>query len=164
MIILVSGLPGSGKSYFASRLASELDAVHLSSDSTRKQMEALGQYVFHDTLTVYEEMAKQAGALLRDGKVVVVDATFYRHEMRELFQTLAKLLHEKLVSIEIIASESLIKQRLSKPRPDSDADFSVYRLVKAQYEQPDDDHLVLESASDNIADMLAKGKEYLTAR
>jgi len=48
MIIIVCGLPGSGKSFFAHRLAAKLDALHISSDKTRKEMKTLGHYTFTD--------------------------------------------------------------------------------------------------------------------
>jgi predicted kinase len=161
MMIIVSGLPGSGKSYFASRLSEELSATYISSDLTRKEIDAQGQYAFEDKLNVYEEMAYGAGQQLRNGKRVVIDATFYRKEMRELFYTLAKLLDIKIVFIEIVADEEIIAERLSKPRLTSEADYSVYKFVKSQYEALDREHLVIESTNDNIEGMLMKAVDYI---
>ena len=160
-MIIVSGLPGSGKSYFAGRLSQELGAEYISSDLTRKMMDSMGQYAFEDKLNVYDEMARKAGDALRGGKSVVVDATFYRNEMRELFLTLAKLLHQKVVYFEIVADEDLIRQRLSQPRLNSEADLSVYSLVKSQYEALTLEHLVIESRNDNIDQMLKEGLDYV---
>ena len=89
-MIIVSGLPGSGKTYFASRLAKDLGAEYVSSDLTRKAIDSRGEYPFEDNLTVYEEMARQAGDVLRQGNAVVVDATFYTSKMRSVFFTLNK--------------------------------------------------------------------------
>lgn len=160
-MIIVSGLPGSGKSYFASRLAQRMGARYINSDLVRREIDARGQYAFEDKLTVYEEMARRASEGIRQGLAVVADATFYREEMRNLFVTLAKLLHEKVCFIEIVAPEALIRERLRHARMDSEADFSVYELVRAQHERLKDDHLVLESGTDNIEDMLSKGEEYI---
>ena len=101
MMIIVSGLPGSGKTHLASRLASKLGAEYISSDLTRKEIESRGEYAFEDNLTVYEEMARRAGDELRHGNTVVIDATFYLREMRSLFSTLAALLHKKVCNIEL---------------------------------------------------------------
>ncbi len=160
-MVIVSGLPGSGKSYFASRLAKELNARYINSDLTRTRMDARGKYAFDDKLDVYEEMAREAGTCMREGESVVVDATFYRRSMRELFFTLAKLLHHKLAYIEIVADEDLIRERLKTPRLDSEADFSVYRLLKPQYETPEREHLVVESKDGNVDSMLRQAKEYI---
>lgn len=159
--MIVSGLPGTGKSYFASRLSQRLGAEYVSSDRTRKAMEAMGKYAFEDKLNVYEEMAKAAGGFLRDGKTVVVDATFYRHEMREIFRTMATLLHQPICYFEITAPEELVRQRLSAPRTDSEADFAVYRQLKPQFERLPDDRLLLKSANNNIDTMLSKAMGYI---
>lgn len=161
-MIMVSGLPGSGKSYFASRLSKELGASYISSDLTRKDMDAQGRYAFEDKLNVYEEMAHSAGEELRAGKRVVIDATFYRKEMRELFFTLARLLHQKIALIEIVADEQIVLARLSQPRDESEADFAVYKMVKSQYELLDIEHLAIESKTDNIKDMLTKATDYIS--
>lgn len=161
MLIIVSGLPGSGKSFFAKRLSALLDAEYINSDATRRSMNAMGRYAFEDKLNVYEEMAKKAGASLRKDRVVVVDATFYHHEMRDIFLTLGTLLHKPICYIEVVADEVVIRERLSKPRADSEADYPVYQQLKLQYENPDRTHLVLRSTDDNIDTMLGQAIDYV---
>ncbi len=164
MLIIICGLPGSGKSFFARRLSMALDAYLVSSDIVRKAIEAKGRYVFDDELDVYEEMATETGRAVRDGKDVVVEATFYRKEMRDMFSMLARLLHQKEVFIRIVSHEDLIRERLSRPRPDSRADFSIYKQLKGQYEDLEGDHMVIESKRDNIESMLRKGTDYIKSQ
>ena len=45
MIVIVMGLPGSGKSYFASRLAAAIHATYISSDKVRKILIARRTYL-----------------------------------------------------------------------------------------------------------------------
>lgn len=161
MLIIVAGLPGSGKSYFASRLAQRLGARYISSDITRKSMSAMGKYAFEDKLEVYEEMGREAATALRNGETVVVDATFYHQKMRDLFVTLGVLLNKPLRYLKVEADEELIRERLRHPRLDSEADFSVYRYVRSQYEDERHDHLVIESTDDNIEQMLQRAEEYI---
>lgn len=161
MLVIVSGLPGSGKSYFAIRLAERLGAEYISSDQTRKAMDAMGRYRFEDKLTVYEEMAKKTGEGLRQGKVVVVDATFYRHEMRDIFSTLCKLLHKPFFYFEIQADRNLIEERLSQPRVNSEANFAVYQQLVREYENPMEERKVLQSTNSNIEAMLTEAIAYL---
>jgi len=161
MLIIVSGLPGSGKSFFASRLSKKINGIYISSDLTRKMMDTRGQYAFEDKINVYEEMARLAGDPLRQGETVVIDGTFYRKEMRNIFFTLATLLHQKVAYFEIVADEDTIRERLSHPRLDSEADFSVYKQIKPQYEAFDEDHLILESTKNDVDGMLTKAMDYI---
>ena len=161
MLIIVSGLPGSGKSFFARRLSAELGAEFVNSDATRRAMNAMGRYAFEDKLNVYEEMANKAGEKLREGKTVIVDATFYHHEMRDIFVTLGTLLHERMCYIEVQAEEKIIHERLSKPRSDSEADFAVYQQLKLQYEDPVRPRLVLQSTNENVDTMVAQALDYI---
>jgi len=121
----------------------------------------MGRYAFEDKLDVYEEMAKSAGENLRQGKNVVVDATFYRPEMQDIFFTLSTLLHKQIFYIEVKADEKIIQERLSKPRADSEAGFAVYRQLKLEYQSPGVSHLVLHSTNDNIDFMLNQGLAYI---
>jgi hypothetical protein len=161
MLIIVSGLPGSGKSFLARRLSGELGAEYINSDATRRTMNAMGRYAFEDKLDVYEKMANKAGEKLREGKTVIVDATFYHHEMRDIFVTLGTLLHKPISYIEVQADEKIIQERLSKPRSDSEADFAVYQQLKLQYEDPGRPRLVLESTNDSIDTMVGQALDYI---
>ena len=163
MLILVGGLPGSGKTYFASRLSARLQATYISSDLMRKQMEAQGRYAFEDKLNVYEHMACSAATALRQKHPVVVDGTFYCKPMREIFFTLAKLMHLKHAFIEIIADEDVIKKRLDQGMASHAANLSVYRLVKSQWEEPDATYLVVESKDGNIEEMITMAMQYVSA-
>jgi len=54
MIIVVTGLPGSGKSYFAQQLAPLMDAEYINSDKVRSLMsEAATQEYIHSA--IYEQ-------------------------------------------------------------------------------------------------------------
>ena len=107
MIIIASGLPGSGKSYFASRLAKKLDALYLSSDQLRLDQNALGKYSLKDKLAIYLAMSDQTAKAVDNDQNVVVDATFYHHTMRDLFVELARMHHTPLYVFLIVADEEL---------------------------------------------------------
>lgn len=161
MIIIASGLPGSGKSYFASRLAQQLKALYLSSDQLRHDKNALGKYSLKDKLCIYLAMADQTGKAVDKGQNVVVDATFYHHTMRNLFVELAHMHHTPLYIFLVEANEDLIKERLNKPRKLSEADLGVYKSMKMQFEKMDLPHLVLKSQKDNITQMLQSAMDFI---
>lgn len=154
MIILVSGLPGSGKSYFAERLAGRISAEYLNSDRVRIELHASGKYSAEDKLVVYKEMLLRTMKAFDDGHDVVVDATFYHHTMREMFLRLAEGYKQMLLIIEVVADEALIRERLSRPRKYSEADYQVYEKIRDDFEGITMPHLVLESTDDNLEEML----------
>jgi predicted kinase len=161
MVVIVSGLPGSGKSFFAEKLAKILDAEYLNSDKVRHELHAAGKYSFRDKLIVYKQMAADTARLLGENKSVVVDATFYHHTMRELFLQIAKCYHCPIHVIEVTADENKIRQRLMHPRKYSEADFGVYEKVRDEFDPIAMPHLVLDSTNDDIGSMLTTALDYI---
>lgn len=160
MIVIVFGLPGSGKSYFASRLAGMINAEYINSDKVRKTMFETSTYSKKEKLAVYDEMISQIAETVRKHKNVVLDATFYKNDVRKRFLNEAENIGG-IIFIEIRAEEHLIRERLKKPRKYSEADFKVYEKIKKQWEPLKQTHLILQSTDDNIRDMLKKTADYL---
>jgi predicted kinase len=161
MIIIVCGLPGSGKSMFAERLAERVGGLYINSDQVRLQLHASGKYSAEDKLVVYKEMLFQTTNALEENRDVIVDGTFYHHSLREMFLRLADAYHTVLEVIEIIADELLIAERLRKPRKYSEADFTVYEKVRDDFEGITMPHLTLESTNDNLDVMLKSAINYI---
>lgn len=160
MVIIVFGLPGSGKSYFASRLAGMMQAVHINSDRLRKEMFHQRSYTDREKAVVYNEMLKKAKEAIGQNKNVVLDATFHRNEKRELFEEEIKG-EARVFFIEIAADEAMIMQRLKRERTDSEANFEVYKKILRQWEPLHASHLILESTNTNVDAMLQKAAQYL---
>lgn len=160
MIIIVVGLPGSGKSFFAARVAQMLGAVYINSDKVRKELFAVPSYSYKEKMLVYNEMLKRGIQAAEHGKEVVIDATFYKNALRIKFLKEAQKT-SRVFLIEVIADEMIIKERLAQSRKDSDADFKVYRSIKKLWEPINDIHLVLRSTNDNINEMLEETADYL---
>ena len=161
MIVIVFGLPGSGKSYFASRLAKLINADYILSDKVRKNMLIKRTYSEKEKLSVYNEMRAQMKQAIKKNKNVVLDATFYKSDIRKKFINDASR-EEAIIFIEVKADERLIRERLKQLRErDSEADFKVYEIIKAQWEPLHEKHLILQSTDDNIDDMLHEAIDYL---
>jgi predicted kinase len=158
MVILVMGLPGSGKSFFAARLADLTGAEYISSDRIRKTLDLY--YTREEKLMVYDEMLRQSEKAVAEDRHVVLDATFYTRNIRDRFAEALQGIDE-LAFIEVVADEELIKERLKRPREDSDANFEVYREIKEEWQPLRDEHLVLRSTDENIDSMLDQAVEYL---
>jgi uncharacterized protein len=101
-LVLVGGLPGTGKSTVAAGLGRALDAVVIRSDEVRKELLGLaptdaapapygrGAYTSESTEATYEAMLERAGSLLAVGESVVLDATWLDPVWRQRAQELAR--------------------------------------------------------------------------
>ncbi|MDN5203934.1 ATP-binding protein [Fulvivirgaceae bacterium BMA10] len=164
MVIIVFGLPGSGKTYFSVALAKELDAIYLGSDKLRKELLEQRSYLLAEKMMIYDELLENMSAHFTSKKDVVVDATFYRDEFREKFIKKLNSEHILFVFIEIVADEEVIKKRLGQPRQYSEADYEVYQNLKSEFQPFVSNHLILKSTNENLREMLLKTKKYLTQK
>ena len=161
MLVIVFGLPGTGKTTFGKMLAHRLQGIHLNSDVVRSLMGLRGQYDPHHKALVYETLFTETLQALNNGKTVVLDASFHQQAMRQ--EVIERLTNGQLPLywIELQADDDVIHGRVSHPRPDSEADFSVFRLMQAQWEPMHEEHLILHSDQESLEQMLEKALLYV---
>ena len=160
MIVIVFGLPGSGKSYFASRLAKIINAGYINSDQLRKEMFKDRTYSEEEKAAVYKAMLEKMMGAMNQNRNLVLDATFHKNETRKLFIQEAER-KDGIFFIEVKADENIIRERLKKERPYSEADLEVYKFIRQHYEPMNEPHLILESTNENVDNMLQKAVDYL---
>ncbi len=161
MIIIVFGLPGSGKSYFASKLAKKLQARYVNSDMIRNQLFAVKEYTLEEKIKVYNEMIKEMKKAILQNENVILDATFYKKSIRNKLSEAVKEYGQSILFIEVWADKKVIIERLSKKRQYSDADYAVHLYIKKVFEPMKRDHLILRSTQENIDDMLDVALKYI---
>lgn len=159
MVVIVMGLPGSGKSYFAEKLATTLHADYVNSDQLRKQMFPVRSYTPEEKQAVYDRMHYQMRESMLQQKDIVLDGTFYLNTIRRQFSD-----HVPVRFIEVTTTPTLAEERLQRSRTDSEADLKVYQLIKTQWEPLEETHLVLQSTNDNITGMLQEATNYLLSK
>ena len=142
-LVLVSGLPGTGKSTLARTLAEKANFTVLRSDVIRKEIfsettaPAEGSTLYDPAKTqqVYDECLARAAEILTDGGRVMIDATFQKDSDRLGFLQLAMDFGARGLWLECTSAADVTKQRLDARRSDaSDADWSVHQLVRDRWE------------------------------
>ncbi len=146
-LVLVGGLPGTGKTTVASGLADRLDATHLSSDPLRKELaglaadtpaaEAYGQGLYSRAASdaTYAELLARAAIVLERGGTVVLDASWTDGGRRDDAREVARRCGAELVELRCtcppeVAAERIARRRAAGPT-DSDADAEVARRMAA---------------------------------
>ena len=163
-LVVLSGLPGSGKTYFARQLAKKISITTLESDFIRTTLIPQPIYTGAENARVFRTSHALAEELLANGMSVIFDATNLARRNRKRLYKIAASTKAKLIILEMSAPENMIAQRLDQRAKGlsfhgySDADISVYRRLSATSEPILSNHLVVRTDQDIMPaiDALAK--------
>jgi predicted kinase len=161
-LILTVGLPGSGKSTFARRLAQAIGATVLESDALRRLLFGQPAYGALESRRLFEAIRVSARELLEHGRDVIVDATNIVEADRRPFYDLAEELNVRLLLLRFSASEPVIKQRLSQRRDgvhaedNSSAGLAVYNMMAEREEPLKRDHWRIDTSDAAAVDAALK--------
>lgn len=154
-LIIICGLPGVGKTTVAKKLAAKTKAILLRTDVIRKESKKV-DYSEKVMRGVYEKMFFQAKNLLKEGKDVILDATFYARKRRGVAKKIAKEVGAGFKIVEVICPKNLVKKRMKKrKRDESEAEFKHYLIFTKLFEPVKEKHLIIDT-SKNIEKQLTK--------
>jgi len=172
ILIIMSGLMGTGKSRLAKKIARKLRAKIIRSDVVRKELGKIspttqkfephkkGIYSEEFTDRTYKEIIERAKENLTTASCIL-DATFLKRDYRKQASALAKKLGLPFFIIECICPENKIKERLEKRikgKSVSDGRWELFYDQKKEFEPIGDDenHIVVDMSKKNDENEILK--------
>ena len=161
ILVVLCGLPGSGKSYFGRRLVQRVPLLVLESDVLRKVLFPTPTYTAYESQRFFDAYHALTADLLGTGTPVLLDATNLIEYHREKLYKIADRRGAKLILIYTTAPESLVYERLTARSVDldseshSEADWTVYLKLYPTAEPVRQQHVVVDTSRD-IAPIINK--------
>jgi hypothetical protein len=149
-LVLVAGLPGTGKSQFSRELKSRTDSVILESDAVRRLLFERPSYSWFESRRVFTALHAAAGQLLDAGISCIVDATNVADFYRQPLYDIAERRGAKLIIVEVTAPVDVAMARLSEetagPERLSEADAVIYERMQRTWQEIGRDHIVVDTS------------------
>ncbi len=151
-LIAVSGLPGTGKSYFCRLLAERLPVALIESDAIRKLLFSCPAYSFRESNHLFKVIHAVLEKLLSGGISAVVDATNLTERNREYLYNIADRLKVRLIMVRVSAAPQVVRERLQARLSDrtasSEADWQVYIRMQPTEEKIGRRHYSVDTSRD----------------
>ncbi len=160
-LILLSGLPGVGKTTVAKECAHQTRGLHFDIDETKRLI------VPQDLVTedidppeyrfkYYSKTIRKLPSLFAKSptQVVIIDETFHMRSFREMWDEACKELNVKVHWIETVCYDKLVKERLciGKDRENhilsADEAYSIYGLFKKAFEPMEGSYEIVDTSKE----------------
>jgi len=154
VVLIFMGRPATGKSTLAEYLASRMNVDHVSSDHIRKTIAGLPLdkrtpedkrkelYSASMSEQTYKKLFNEAEEHVREGKSVILDATFSRPAERKAFIEELESMKTNYLFIEACAADETIRSRLASRRNEdgviSDARLEDFEMLDSRYRTPEE--------------------------
>ncbi len=150
--IVVSGLPGTGKSYFCRRLAERLGYPILESDALRRELFPAPVYSAAESTYLFRAIHRLIEEMLGRGIPLILDATNLSERYRRVLYDIARRNNARLVLVAIVAPPGLVKSRLEARAAEgeafSEADWAVYRKLRPTADRIRRRHFTVDTSRD----------------
>lgn len=169
VVIIVTGLIGTGKTTAARKIGQGLGYAVLSSDVIRKELAGVpaGEQHYDDfssglyspafTEKTYAELFSRAQGLLNKGQSVIMDASFKKRSDRAAALKLAAGSGANFLAVECVADEATIKGRLERRKQAgsvSDGRWEIFADIKKDFEKVDEisgpGHIIFDTTDQSV--------------
>ncbi len=153
-LIVLSGLPGTGKSHFANELRKRLPLLILESDRLRKVLAPNPRYTRGESHRLFLACHLLIEEYLLRDRMVLLDATNLTEDFRQPLYDIAQRVSVPLVLVRLTAPRDVVRRRLSDrgagmhPSDYSDAGWQIYSRMYPHEEVFDRNHLNVDSSLD----------------
>jgi predicted kinase len=154
VFIVVSGLPGTGKSYLSRQLSEQLGYPVLESDALRKELFRKPTYSNVESGILFRAIHRLIEDLLVKGIPLILDATNLTERYRERLYKIAENHKARLIIAHTQAPLEVVRERLKKRGgkgrngEKSDADWEVYLKLSATAEKIRRKHYTVDTSGD----------------
>jgi len=155
VLVMLSGLPGTGKSHLARRLAEVLPFAIVESDQVRKILFPECNYTGEESKWVHRTCHALMERLIQKGVRVIYDATNLLERHREQVYRMTDGNQVKLIIVKVVAPQPVATGRLqsrdegsSDDKDVSDADLGVYRRMSRQVDPIGRNHVIVDTSQD----------------
>ncbi|MEM7115642.1 MAG: ATP-binding protein [Chloroflexota bacterium] len=153
-LLMMAGLPGSGKSSLVRQMCAVVDCIVISTDHVRAQLVKQPSYTLSEMALVYEICYELIAKRLKRGQRVIFDASNYLSARRERLFSVAQPYATPIAVCYVQAAQEVIQLRLQQRTRNgrkngnmSDADWSVYMWMLNKQEPLKREHIVLDTTA-----------------
>jgi len=151
-LVMIAGLPGSGKSRFCRELRRRTGAIILESDALRQALFGQPDHSQSESRRLFTAIHGAIEKLLRAGVPAILDATNLAEWQREPVYAIAQRTGARLILVWLEAPPHVVQARLTNryrgadPQDQSTAGLAVYERMRAQIEKIGRPHRVVDTS------------------
>jgi len=153
-LLVLSGLPASGKSHLAREISRRHPFAILESDALRKALVKRPTYSQQESARVFAACHALLEDLLSRGVPCLFDATNLKEAHRRPLYEIAERTGARLLIVEVRAADDVISRRLDArlrsedPKDRSEATREVYESMRRDAEPIERQHLIVDASTE----------------
>ncbi len=163
-LLVLVGLPATGKTRIARELQRRTGAVVLESDAVRRLLFRQRRYTPWESRRLFGAIHASIDALLSDGVPVILDATNLAEAERSPLYAMAGRRNARLVIARVTAPSDVARERLTRraaAETHSEADLRIYERMQSRSEEIRRPHHVIDTSGEIEPALRALAKEMM---